>query len=221
MFRETEIVEGTKAKRHSRHLTITSIIGIALAIFIYNLQDYVTPFVQSNDICKSDNILEISLWILPRVNAHCNELLHTVAGNHKSANIAIVIDLYVGGVFVYMISINIAHLMSVSADEYLNTIKGRWHKISKKSHSTLLIISPFLLIFMFFSFEAFYYGHPLMPEEGDRYVTRSFSILHSHIGLGAATQICAAFTASCSPHIVYMLWLLIKEDMKRGRKMEK
>ena len=204
-------------KRHSRHLNIAIITGITLAVLIYNLQDYITPIVESHDICKNDNIIEISSWLLPRINAHCNEILYMSAGNHESADIAIIIDLYSGVIAVYLTLVNIAYLMYARPDIYLEITKARWYKITSKNHATLLVVLPFSLVVLFFIIRGFYFGHPLIPEEGAGYLTRSMSILHSHIGFGAATQIFLATAVSVFPGAAYAFYVVVKEDMAKDR----
>lgn len=116
-----------------------------------------------------------------------------------------------------MISINIAILMYTTTDEYLEIVKKRWHKVSSKNHATMIIILPFWLILLFFISEGWYFGHPLIPEEGAYYLTRSMSILHSPTGFGAAMQILIATVVSSAPEYVYIFWALVKEDMAKDR----
>lgn len=217
MGHDTNITVGEKDKRYSRHLSAAMITGMVLAVFMYHLRDYITPVINSYDICQSDRILEVSSWLFQRINAHCREIIYTSVGNHTGADIAVIIDLHSGLIFIYMLSLNIAIIMHTTTDEYLEILKIRWRKISSKSHSTLMIILPFCLVFFFFVSEDFYFGHPLIPEEGANYLTRSNSILHSSTGFGAVTQIFQAFAVSIVPQGVYAFWVLVKEDMAKDR----
>lgn len=217
MGHDTDITVGKKDKRYSRHLGTATITGIILAAVTYHLQDYITPVIDSYDICQSDRILEVSSWLFPRINAHCNELIYTSAGNHESAGVAIIIDLYSGLFFLYMLSFNFSILVHTTTDEYSEIMKRRWYKTSSKSHSTLMIIFPFALVLLFFISEDFYFGHPLIPEEDANYLSRSISILHSSTGFGAVTQIFQASAVSVIPECVYGFWALVKEDMAKDR----
>ena len=217
MTHETSVTEEEKDKRHFRRLNITTITGIILAVLIYNLQDYITPIIESHDICKSDEITEISLWIFPRVNTHCNEILYTSTGSHPHAGIAVIIDLYTGGFVIYLLSISVAFITRTKPDEYLELVKTRWYKSMSKNHATLMILLPFSLIILFFVAEGLYFGYPLVPDENTGYLTRSMSILHSEIGFGAATQIFPAVAVSIIPETTYMFYVLVKEDMTRTK----
>ena len=213
MADETCVTDGGIAKRHFRHTTVVTITGAIVAILIYNLQDHITPIVESHDICNNDSIIGIFSWLFPRINAHCYEIFYTDTGSHESADVAIIIDLYVGGFFVYILSTNIIYLMRIKENRYLSDVKTRWYDVTSKSHFTLMVILPFSLIIFLLIFEGFYSGDLLIPEEDVYYLTRSLSILHSHIGFGAMTQVFQAVAASFLPEAVYMLYVLVREDM--------
>ncbi|MCY4503620.1 MAG: hypothetical protein OXE57_18945 [Alphaproteobacteria bacterium] len=217
MDHDTDITEEKRAKRYSRHLGVATITGVVLSILIYHLQNYITPVINSHDICENDEVLGVSSWLFPRIVAHCNEILYTGIGNHKSADIAVIIDFFLGIFLVYMLSMNVAMLMHTTTYGYLKRLKRRWYRISSKNHATLMIISPFWLVLLFFICEGLYLGYPLLPEEDSHYMTRSMSILYSPIGFGAATQILVAAVVSSTPEYVYMFWILVKEDMAKSR----
>ena len=101
MGHDTGVTEEKRVKRHSRHLGVASVTGIVLVVLIYHLQDYITPVIDSYDICKIDGILGVTSWLFPRINTHCNEILYAEAGNHTSADIVVIIDLFSGG-FLYI-----------------------------------------------------------------------------------------------------------------------
>ena len=212
MFHKTCTTEERKAKHHSRHVTVSSMVGMALAILMYNCQDYISPIVRSNEICGSDSILGITSWLFPRVNAHCHEILYTSVGNHERADIAIVIDLYVGGFFIYMLSINVVYLMHAKGDLHLNAFEARLHKVTKNQSIPWIVILLGLVV-LAFVFESFYFGYPLIPEEGSGYLNRSTSMFYSEIGFGAITQILIATAAAWGPEMVYLMWLLARKQM--------
>ena len=217
MGHDTGITEEKRVKRYSRHLGVASVTGIVLAVLIYHLQDYITPVIDSYDICKIDGILGVTSWLFPRINIHCNEILYAEAGNHTSADIVVIIDLFSGGFFIYLLSINVAILKHTTTDGYLKIVKKRWHKFSSKNHSTMMIIIPFWLVLLFFISGGLYFGYPLIPEDDASYLTRSVSILHSPTGFGAATQVFIAIVVSSAPEYVYIFWILVKEDMAKDR----
>lgn len=84
MGHDTGITGEKRVKRYSRHLGVATITGIILAVLIYHLQDYITPVIDSYDICKSNGILGVSSWlfqelILIATNFSIQELVITLA----------------------------------------------------------------------------------------------------------------------------------------------
>ena len=184
---------------------------------MYNLQDYITPIVNSHEICIDDNILEISSWALPRINAHCQQIIYSEVGGHSSADIAIIIDLFSGAVFLYMLTVNFIHLMYMKGEDYLTIVKNRWYKITSKNHFYIAMIIPFLLVFLVFMFQDLYFGSPLisLPDAGR--LTRVSAMLYSPIGFGAACQVFPAIILSYTAEYLYIFWVIVKEDMTRDR----
>ena len=166
------------------------------AALLYNFQDHITPLVESHDFCKNESIIDISTWIFPKLVSHCDAVTYYELRNHPSADIAILLDIYIALYCVCSLVFMLILLRNMTQQQWMDWqyyIHERVRNRKLAGLAMFFVIPCILIIGLFGYYEAFVSKELLAPEgscSGRTYLLCRYSpLLSTNYGLGPIVQI--------------------------------
>ena len=83
-----------------------------VSFLVFQAQDFITQFITSEDICSSESFMEKMIWVLPKLPTDC-ELVATTLASHPSADIAIILDIWIFVVFLFSIIVGALYFVLI------------------------------------------------------------------------------------------------------------
>lgn len=150
-----------------------------VTILIFNLHDYVTVFLDSDDICGNDFFYEMMSWILPRASSHCDMLLTPEVYYNPYKGVILILDLLIFFVFLTQtfLGLNCA----------LMAYRKRKNKLAKIFRERRILGINFVLMMSVFPplvFHMAIFDDSLVPEPGERHPW--LHMLSGDYGIGTA-----------------------------------
>lgn len=181
-----------------------------VTILIFNLHDYVTVFLNSDDICNNDYFYEIISWILPRASSHCDMLLMPEVYYNPHKGIVLILDFLIFIVFLTQtfLGLNFA-LMSYRKRKNQLVKILREHRMLSIIFVLIMSVSPPIVFHMAI------FDDSLVPEPGERHPY--LHMLSGDYGIGTAilTATVGIFSFLGNGGALYAYFLFFKSFSKK------
>jgi len=201
------LIQKKKLKRLVFWFCILPLIFAAIAAAsLYIFQDYITPYIDSYLVCKNGTDFNYLFWMIPKIESHCHMIIFSELRNHPSADIVIVIDIFVALFFLLYLAINLVYSL-IEIINYRAVVEYRL-KMRKLGTEKLLLLAFGGVFFVYFSIEFTFFSSELVADTGKFGISRLTAMFSSSLGVGPAFQIAyAAMAPMLSTSIATMLYV--------------
>lgn len=97
-----------------------------VAALIFGLQDHITPLVGSYDLCRFEPVLSVSNWVIPKILAHCTQILDTSPAENPSMDIAVLLDMWNVCCFILYLIYSAYKLAILTEEDLLDGYRRHW-----------------------------------------------------------------------------------------------
>ena len=148
--------------------------AVLAAILAFVLQGYVTSVLGSHELCRSDLVLSVSNWAIPKILAHCDQILESDPVEYLSMDIAILLDIWNAICFTLYLTYTVYKLARLTEEGLYCGLREHWHgeRPSGTADALRYAVLPIIVIYSIYSV---FLGSPLTYADVDFYYDLSLS----------------------------------------------
>lgn len=189
-----------------------------VAVLIFGLQDHITPLVGSYDLCRSEPVLSVSNWVIPKILDHCARILDTSPAENPSMDIVILLDMWNVCCFILYLIYSAYKLVKLTEEDLLDGYRRHWRgkRPSPLDRFSLHVIGP---IFSVWATIYTFVWSPLTYADAITYFDSSLSNI-----VGAGYQAMVALFGSSALFVsinFFRMEFLLRRDQRNKEKNSK